>query len=320
MAKDVDGVQVGYYTPHFGNSRGFMANNATAIVAMNERMLMRRMQELSMNRFQWDGLPDEIDARFLEKTLFMQGLAVFCQLPEMFGSKHLALRASPTGDNDYQDNPKAFMVYGNDFYSDMIDADECVPIWSNTMRVPDHDIVHWYATRLAQIERTRDINAMAARHTRIVSANQDQRLTAANIDRQFQEGQTVIYTSTSFDPNSVQVFNLDLEPRVLSEVTLERNQLMNDCLTMLGITNSNQDKKERLVVDEVGAGDEETMMNRAIALGQRQAAAKRISKMFNLTVTVGWNELMSDDPELSDEGDNKERDGGNSGNVHDDAE
>lgn len=68
-----------------------------------------------------------------------------------------------------------------------------------------------------------------------------------------------------------------------------RNRVWNECMTLLGIENSNQDKKERQLVDEINANDDQVNYMRAVNLNARQAAAEAINKMFNLSVSVDYD-------------------------------
>jgi hypothetical protein len=57
----------------------------------------------------------------------------------------------------------------------------------------------------------------------------------------------------------------------------------------LGIDNANQDKKERLVADEVDANDSQTSLMRNVNLQARQEACLLINKIYGLDVWVEYN-------------------------------
>jgi hypothetical protein len=61
-------------------------------------------------------------------------------------------------------------------------------------------------------------------------------------------------------------------------------------MTFLGINNSNQDKRERLVADEVAANDQQISAARNSAMGARKYACEQINKRFGLDISVEWNE------------------------------
>jgi hypothetical protein len=61
-------------------------------------------------------------------------------------------------------------------------------------------------------------------------------------------------------------------------------------MTLLGINNANQDKRERLVTSEVSANNSQVLLARQVALDARRDACNRINKRYpNLNISVHWN-------------------------------
>ena len=197
------------------------------------------------------------------------------------------------------DEPTAFQVNTNQAYRGPTEskAKDCVPIWANRTRVPDYDVMWWYARRLAEVETTVDINIKSARLARVLAVSENMRLSGENFVRQIDEGNPVIKVDESFMTEGVlSVLDMGVNPDNILSVQMVKNRLYNDCMTFLGVNNSNQDKKERLVADEVDANGEQVLLNRAIALGARKEAAKKINERFGLNISVDWNdELKTND-------------------------
>jgi hypothetical protein len=298
-----------YYADHLSGGR--RKNNPTLNAqTRTEQMYMRILTELAVNRFKWVGLPDSVDERFLETTLFFQGLSVFYFDPDF--ERFLALRSSGTGPINHYDNPTKFTVTGNlMFHSKTLEAGahviedpetkeiiqmsaECVPIWANTMRCPDLDIVQIYAGKLARADQTIEIAIRNSRFTKLVTADENSQLSMTNIMRMVEEGLPVIQVNTAFDPAAIQSLDVGPTMGVVSELQIARTRLWNECMGLLGIQNANQDKKERLVADEVAANDEQTMGTRNIAMASRRYAASLINKLYGskglpMSVSVQWN-------------------------------
>ena len=269
---------------------GPFANNPSRNRAVtNERMYLRILAELSVNRFKWVGLPDTIDERFLELTLFHQALCVFYFDKDY--DRYLALRAAGTGRVNMYDNPTTFTTIGNGNgqTNKTLKSRECVPIWANFLRVPDSDICYLYATKLAQVDRTIEINLKAMRHTSVLFVDENERQSYVNLMRQVDEGQPHIFGTPSLDLSKVQAFNLGIDKDQVPNLMLVKTRLWNECMTLLGINNANQDKKERLVSDEVAANNDQVVAARGVSLNARVMAAEQINRMFGLSVSVGWN-------------------------------
>ncbi len=275
MGKKRDMVWDNYYAPH---ASGFKRNPTNDMQALTERMYMRVLTELSINRFKWSEVPKSIDPRFLELELFRNALAVFYFDNDF--DRFLALAAAGNGRLNMYENPTAFNVYGNMQINKTISGKECVPIWANMLRTPDLDIVMVYAKRLAELDRTLEINSKNLRKTKVVIADENQRLSWQNINRQIDEGVEVIYGTSALDTLQANVFDFGGDPQGVLNLQIYKSKLWNECMTLLGINNANQDKKERLVADEVAANDDQVFATRAIALNSRKMACELINEKY----------------------------------------
>src|SRR5699024_8940304 len=73
--------------------------------------------------------------------------------------------------------------------------------------------------------------------------------------------------------------DLGVEPDSIEKLHILRTRIWNECMGLLGIDNANQDKKERLVADEVDANSDKVALSRAVNLKSRQNAAEQINAM-----------------------------------------
>ena len=67
-------------------------------------------------------------------------------------------------------------------------------------------------------------------------------------------------------------------------------QYWNEALTYLGISNTNIQKKERLISDEVTRAMGATIASRYSRLNARREAVEKINKMFGLNIEVNYRE------------------------------
>jgi hypothetical protein len=272
--------------------------------ALYEEMYVRVLTEICTNRFNWSGLPDEIDTRFLELTLFRYALCVFFHDQEY--ERYFALRGSGMGQWNMYDNPVRFNVVGNQMISrqlspgkDVLGNDgtimyqKCVPIWANTLRVPDWDIVYLQATKLADIERTIEITLQMMRKPYLVAVEDSERLSFLNVLRQVQEGQIAVFGSSMLGQSideKIKMFDMKIDRELVLNLQIAKSKIWNETMTLLGINNANQEKRERLVADEVSANDSQIMAVRNSALSQREYACDWIEKVFGIKPVVEWNE------------------------------
>jgi hypothetical protein len=296
VARGSDWVKDAYYANHLkGTSYAFSGDRSRSRLAIIERLLVRTLTEMAANRFEWTGLPKEINVRFMEMTLLRTALAVFFKAPDAFktdnpyGDKYFALRGGGSGMLNMYDDPTSFTVIGSNFAGRQISIADCVPIWSNYMRIPDYDIIYVYAQKLAEIDLTIEINSKNARRGKIVSVDENRRLTAANYVNQIDAGEPVIYTTVNpMGEGAISTIDLGVDPDTIINLHILRTRLWSECMGLLGINNANQDKKERLVADEVDANNEQVSAMRAVNLNSRQQAAERISDKYDIELTVDF--------------------------------
>lgn len=251
------------------------------------RMYQRVIQEIAVNRFQWRGLPEGIDHRFLELRLMYDGNAVFYHDNDF--DRFMVGRAAMSGQPNVYDNPTQFTIVRAGMPSLTLSGQACVPIYSNYMRMPDMDIVRVFSNKLARIDRTIDINLIHMRHPFIVSVSEERRLSVANALKAVNDGEFAVVGSDAMNPmDEIKAFNTGISDTQVMNLIIAKQKMWNECMTLLGVNNSNQDKKERLVADEVSGNDEQVMANRGVGLNSRSDACELINAKWGLAVECVW--------------------------------
>lgn len=280
--------------------------------AMTERMYIRILTELCANRFEWTGLPDSVNVRFLEMNLTWRGLAVFYR--DTNSGQFFAVQGAGSGATNFMDEPTSFTIIAPDMQTTRLNAmpaydvtpsgdvgerkdPECVPIWCNYMREPDLDVITLYATKLAKLDRSIEITADNMRKTKVVAASENERLSAMNALKQITQGDEAIFVTDGGALGSMmQVLDLGVDPLTLPNLQIAKSKMWNECMGLLGINNANQDKKERLVAAEVGANDEQVQATRNIALNARQQACEQINRIFGQNISVDFKQASLPEP------------------------
>lgn len=263
-------------------------NNATYIQYYN------RLIELSIAMFDWTGLPDTIDPRFLELTLFKYGQAVFFE-DEVMG--YLALTNAVQGGFDVYGYPvasRAYSPYNN--YQKNLTLDDSVIIYNNYLRTPSSLDVEVFAKRLYNLDRVIDVNANAQKTPVLIKCAETQRLTMKNLYKEFDGNSPVIFGDNGLNDANFTVLSTEA-PYVADRIYQLKTQIWNEALTYLGISNINVQKKERLITDEVSRNMGGVIASRYSRLNARQNACEKINKMFGLNV---WCEYRDDYRELED--------------------
>lgn len=268
-------------------------NPSMARTAIIEQMYIRVLFDLCMNRFKWTGAEDTgISVRFMELTLLKFGLAVVFKEDSI--DKVIAVQGAPSGQWNWIQDPIAYTVYGNLMRSKMISTRDCVPVWSNYMRRPDTDIIYIYAKRLAEIDRTIEINMASARRNKVAFVTENQRLSMVNINRQLDQGESFVqlnidtFQDGTLD-SALKAVDLGVDPDSIEKLHILRTRLWGECMGFLGFDFANQDKKERLVASEVDANNSQVDGMRFVNLNARRDACQLINKKYDLNLGVEYH-------------------------------
>lgn len=266
------------------------------------QMYYSRLRDYALSMFKWEGLPDSINERFLEIKMFEEGKVVFFEDPQL---GYLALPVTLGQMINVYQEPTGYRAVSINYQKDL-SPDNAVVIWNNYSRTPIKPIIEQYAYRLFQVERIMDVNLQAQRTPILILADESQRLTMENAYKMYEGNEPFIFGNKSgFDKDAVQVLKTDA-PFISDKLMEYKHNLWNEAMTFLGIGNAKQDKRERLVSDEVSANDEQIEGSRFIWLQARQDACTKINEMFGLNVSVDFKlnqqkEPIPTDPEEGEE-------------------
>lgn len=245
-----------------------------------------RLLELAINMYEWKNLPNTVDERFLELTLFSDGMAVFFR-DDILGE--LCLQCMIGGELDVYRIPIDRTAYATNGYQMRLNNQNSVIIFNNYTHTNSMLDVEMYARRLYEIERTIDVNVKAQKTPLLVRATENQRLTMKNLYMQYDGNEPFIFGDNNLDMDAIKVLPTNA-PYVADKLNILKRQIWNEALTYLGIENSNTEKKERLVSDEVNSNLGGVAAQRFCRLNARRKAADQINKMFGLNIKVDFRE------------------------------
>ena len=263
----------------FGESA--IMNNATYI------QYFYRLVELSVSMFEWQGLPETVDPRYLELHLFQNGSMVYFR-DEVMGD--LCLDCIANGQFDVYGNPISRRAYSSyNQYQKTLNESDSVIIWNNYLRQPSVLDVKMFAKRLYNLDRIIDVNANAQKTPVLVQGTEKQRLTLVNLYKEFDGNAPFIFGDKNLDLNSLRAISTNA-PYVADKLYQLKTQIWNEALTYLGISNLNIQKKERMITDEVQRNQGGTIASRYSRLEARREAADKINRMFGTDISVDYRE------------------------------
>lgn len=281
-------------------------NNFSESAVMNNSTYAQyrdRLTELSLSMFEWKNLPDTVDPRFLEMTLFKDGYAVFFR-DEVMG--FLALQLAGKGPFNVYRVPVNRRAYASNGYQNSdLTVDNSVIIYNNMLRTPSIRDVLIYSRRLWDLDRTIDVNARAQKTPVLIKGSEQQMLTLKNVYMEYDGNQPVLYGDKNLDLSGISVLQTGA-PYVADKLYELKTRIWNEALTALGISNVNIVKKERLVTDEVTRNQGGTIASRYSRLESRRQACEMINRMFGLNI---WCDYREDYQTVEDDSDTADQDG-----------
>lgn len=249
----------------------------------------RRLSLLARVVFKWNNLPNNINEKWIEKFLYIDGKCMFFKHDTL---GFMIAKCTDFGNlNTYEEPTEIMPILTNntdiDISGSYVIGENCVLLRNNDDMLPTSTTMRLYAYKLTQIDRTIDININAQKTPILVKCSEKQRLTLQNVYKQYDENMPVIFGSKDLDMSEISVLNTTA-PIVFDKLEIQKHNVWNECMSFLGINNANQDKRERLVDDEVEANNEQIEMFAHVFLKARKKACEEINKLFRTNISVSF--------------------------------
>ena len=271
---------------------GKRARDRENVVMNNQSYLMYlwRLMDLAMSVFEWKNLPEGVDPRMLELWLLQNGFCVFFYDEDLKYATHneapegyAVLQCMIAGHWDMYNYPLDRRAYAVNGFNVELDETNSVLVFNDYLRIPMFPTLQLYAQRLAEIDRTIDINVMAQKTPKIIRCDEKQRLTFENLCMQVQGNVYYIMGDKNIDLKDIEVLDTSA-PYVANELQVLKHQYWNEALTYLGVENVTTEKKERLVSSEVFSNMGDVEAQRFTRLNARKLACQQINDLFGLEV------------------------------------
>lgn len=258
---------------------------SSLVNSMTYQMYRDQILQLCMNRYRWVNLPKTCDARYLEWTLAMEGVATIAKPKD--GLEAWVSTKCATGRLNIYDNPVSWRSTGNNGWDFSVTPENGVLVWDNSLRYPKWNQIHLWALRLAEYDRVADMNLQQQKIPWVVKAPQERVLDATNMVKQALGGEPAILGFRSIDQVDFDVLMTPVEFKG-EQFYMAKQKIWNEIYTALGIKNVDQ-KQERMIEAEVKDNDDPTELLALDGLRTRRQAARYLNDHFDLDISVMWN-------------------------------
>ena len=248
-------------------------------------MYREEMLTLAENVFEFKNLPEYIDVSYLNKTLLRNGSIAFF-MDEVLGL--IALPYDVIGNFDIYGRPITIMCRAaNGTYYKKLNRGEFVIMYDNNGRHPLFLDICQMAERIALSKRTIDVNIVQQRTPRIWKTSQDKKRTLQDMLSNIDGMEENIATYESIDIDDMNVV-LAPAPYVADKIDMHLDKEWAEFYRLIGVANLIEQKKERMIRDEMSASQGGTIASRFSRFEPRKRAIDEINKKFGTNIEVSF--------------------------------
>lgn len=245
-----------------------------------------KMLALAMNVFEFKGLNNFIDMALVNKTLLMNGSIAFF-LDDVTGDL-LAMPYTSLGSLDYYGRPTRIQpipYFGT--YKRVLNRNEFVIMYDNNSHIPLYPQLTQSAERMALIKRGIDINISQQMTNRFWKTSEENEKTLKAILNQVDSNVETIVTYDNFELDETQQV-LNPAPFVADKLNNCKKEEWAEFLEVIGISETQINKKERNITDEIMFSMGGTIASRFNRYESRRKAVKEIKEKFNIDIEVSF--------------------------------
>lgn len=248
---------------------------------------LERMKKICLSMFEWENLPTSMNARFLEMCLFYNGQAALLY-DDNYGyintmaadGGYINIYGLPTELNcySYRFNQRR-SLYMTDTGEEK--GKECILVMNNYERIPTTATVSLFAYRLAEAQRTADVNIKAQRTPILITTDQKQYFTLKKMYEEYDGNTPAIFADKNLiSPDALKAMKTDA-PFLCNDIMEYKREIWNEFLTFMGIQNLSE-KRERLITGEVDSNNELLNLNLQALLIPRKEACRQFNEKYGL--------------------------------------
>lgn len=245
------------------------------------RCLYDRYRLIAVNAWEWDGLPDGIQPRHIERVLFERGMVVFFRRPQ---HGFMALEGEAGANLNVYGDPLWYRAHGYN-YQTKLKAEDCVIIENNLLRLPTDPFIMHYVNKLTEAERTMDVNVKACKTPIVFACDDKDVLTFKRIFQQVDGNVPAFFADRALNLDSIQAFQTGAK-FMGNDLMDYKRAVESDLLTFLGQNNTPVDKKERVLNAEANANNGLIESFAQLQEEARQRAVEAINDKYGLSITV----------------------------------
>ncbi len=263
---------------------------------------------LQMGMFDWHNMGKFFDAQFAENELFWRGWVTVWYDPIV--KSYLCGQVIPQQRQNIYGGYTYWRVQCVNGYTAELSTANAVIIYNsklrrgissfaNPMPISTHAMLRTIIDEMTLIHQTMMVNINSMGCPLIISGTQQQRLTLSNKVAAYDSRVPYIFVDvdqTKGNDGDIKALKTEVTAQ-LSPLAEEMEKCRCEGLTLMGLDNFNVYKKERMLVDEVNANNQQCSLQAQIALDCRNDGLQKLNDMYG---TECYVDLVSANMMISD--------------------
>ena len=260
---------------------------------------MNRFAELAQGMFEWHNMGDYFDARFAEACLFYNGWVTlwYDEVVESF----VCNKTIPGTRLDIYGNMIDSTISAINGMQRNLNTSNSVVVYNSNLRggydgfnnrpIPPFMMLSVIVNEMTLLHQSKEQNINSMGTPMLLMGTPQQKTTLENIARSYDNKEKYIVIDKDFTQGKdadVKVLDTRCIDHIASFST-ELDKCWSEGLTYLGLDNMGQSKRERMLVDEVNANNEEVSAAAAAKLNARNYALTKLNKIYNSKCYVTLN-------------------------------
>lgn len=162
---------------------------------------------------------------------------------------------------------------------------DCVIGWGHVSHMPIRRIVDFYVEKITDVEITINMNLQTHKLPRLVVCSPEDKERVAQLMANIENGVPKLF----LDSNDIKAIQSVLQgggEYIIDKLFTYKQNLEKELMTMMGIDNAGVEKKEREIVDEVNANNEEIDNGGDCFVDEMKIFCKQVSEVLNYPLSV----------------------------------
>lgn len=273
----------------------FWLNKPERLELYYKNLLFRQIYNTAVNNIVWNGLPETVESRYIEKALFFDGqVALF---KDESKDTFFALPITTQDDLNSYFEPQRWTARGYNTTKEL-NYWNSVRIRNNLLSSPTVIDVIYYIDKIAEVQQTINVNLKAHKKPLIFSTDKKSKLNIENAVKKIDDGSPYLYLGedlkAALSGSSAIPSNI---PYIIDKLYDYKKSLENELLTMFDINSTNTEKESGMTLFEASANHDYSVNGYISAmLTMREEACERINQLFpELNVNVELRRRKDDE-------------------------